>query len=259
MHGKESILSPIFMERLNASVIHTDQFDTDLLGSFSGDVARTLSPIDCAIKKAQIGCEITGLNLGLGSEGSFGPTPYGFGTMNHELIACINLNEDWLVAGHHFAPVSAKVFKTNLLSDIEMFFAQLPQHQSAILKLGKEIRKGLQDPIEGQDLLSKWKWDGSQTFELHYDFRAHHSKPRRLNIAFATHDLINRLLSNCPNCNCPGFWPDESVKGLPCAVCQLPTKQTYAKISRCQKCAWVNEELVEIKEAPPQYCDWCNP
>jgi hypothetical protein len=34
MYGKGSILRPIFLERLNASVIHTDQFNTDLLGSF---------------------------------------------------------------------------------------------------------------------------------------------------------------------------------------------------------------------------------
>jgi hypothetical protein len=39
------------------------------------EVERTLSPLECARRKARIACEITGRDLGLGSEGSFGGGP----------------------------------------------------------------------------------------------------------------------------------------------------------------------------------------
>jgi len=70
---KEALLRPCYSKALNWQVVSTDAFDTDQLGTFSGETSRTLSPSDCAARKAHLACELTGLSMGLGSEGSLMP------------------------------------------------------------------------------------------------------------------------------------------------------------------------------------------
>ena len=51
-------------------------FDTDLLGTFTRETARGGSQLDAARRKARKGMELSGLDAGLASEGSFGPDPF---------------------------------------------------------------------------------------------------------------------------------------------------------------------------------------
>lgn len=67
-HGKEKILAPSLAAGLEVRLLHTDGYDTDRLGTFSGEVPRTLSALACAQKKAELACELTGADIGLGSE-----------------------------------------------------------------------------------------------------------------------------------------------------------------------------------------------
>lgn len=73
-HRKSQQLAPVLYD-IGIELVEIDFFDTDELGTFSGEIERKLSPKDCALIKAKKAVELTGLNVGLGSEGSFGGGP----------------------------------------------------------------------------------------------------------------------------------------------------------------------------------------
>jgi hypothetical protein len=75
-HGKELILGPLLLAELGCSVTHVTGFDTDQLGTFTRDQARPGSQLDAARRKAEIGMDLSGLPLGLASEGAFVPDPH---------------------------------------------------------------------------------------------------------------------------------------------------------------------------------------
>lgn len=85
LHGKHRQVAPAFAEMLGARVIATDAVDTDQFGTFTGDVTRTLTPLEAARGKARLGMQILGLPYGLASEASYGPLP-GLGLPGHEEI-----------------------------------------------------------------------------------------------------------------------------------------------------------------------------
>ena len=90
-HGKEKVIAPVLAELLGCRVEKVEGFDTDLLGTFTRDIAREGSQLDAARKKARIGMELSGLSIGLASEGSFGTDPFtGMLPWNRELLIWID-------------------------------------------------------------------------------------------------------------------------------------------------------------------------
>ena len=73
-HKKLILIQPAFQEIAGLTVVEQD-LDTDLLGTFSGEVERAFPQLETAIRKAELGLIKTGANLGLASEGSIGPDP----------------------------------------------------------------------------------------------------------------------------------------------------------------------------------------
>lgn len=45
MHGKENVLSPILEKALGVETIVPESFNTDLYGTFSGEIPRKMDPI----------------------------------------------------------------------------------------------------------------------------------------------------------------------------------------------------------------------
>ncbi|MBU3646369.1 MAG: hypothetical protein FGM49_06150, partial [Candidatus Nanopelagicaceae bacterium] len=62
-HLKEQIIAPIFVE-LGVS-LEVAAVDTDLLGTFTGEIEREGTPKEVAIRKARLGMAATGLAYGL--------------------------------------------------------------------------------------------------------------------------------------------------------------------------------------------------
>lgn len=90
-HGKEKVVAPTLEAALGCKVSHVTGYDTDLLGTFTRDIPRAGSQIEAARKKARLGMELSGLSLGLASEGSFGPDPMvGTFPWNVELLILID-------------------------------------------------------------------------------------------------------------------------------------------------------------------------
>ena len=110
-HGKESIIYPQLFDSNGLKVIHVSDYDTDKLGSFTRDIPRYGSQLDAARKKARVGMELSGLTLGIASEGAFDNDPYtGMFPWNYELVLLIddirNLEIIGFLVGKLKAPAS---------------------------------------------------------------------------------------------------------------------------------------------------------
>lgn len=265
LHGKEKLIAPLLHQHFNASLTLTTAFDTDTLGTFSGEVNRQLTAEECALKKATMACELTGLALGLGSEGSFGPSPYGFGVLNHEMVACINREKNWAVVGHYTGFSNARTITSDNVEVLYEFIENTPDDQALVIKSSAHIEKALYGLQSIQQILLAWfgAFERSDTLPeaimVSYDLRAHHCPERRIHITKACENLIDRLKMTCPKCKTPGFWPDERVPGLPCVSCGTPTDCTKATVSTCRSCRHRQMTLVEMTSAEQDYCPYCNP
>ncbi|MFM8711078.1 MAG: DUF6671 family protein, partial [Sphingomonadales bacterium] len=74
-HKKEIVLSPLLEAALGVHCFTDDRLDTDLLGTFTGEIERLDDPLTTARKKCEQGMALTGCDLAVASEGSFGAHP----------------------------------------------------------------------------------------------------------------------------------------------------------------------------------------
>jgi hypothetical protein len=89
LHDKERVIGPALMRALPLAGFHPIAgIDTDRFGAFSGEVERRSDPLTTCIEKAKHGAEVSGMDLVIASEGSFGPYP------PTPFISC---NEEFLV------------------------------------------------------------------------------------------------------------------------------------------------------------------
>jgi hypothetical protein len=266
-HGKESIICPQLFDSNGLEVIHVSDYDTDKLGSFTRDIPRYGSQLDAARKKARVGMELSGLKLGIASEGAFDNDPYtGMLPWNYELVLLIDDIRNIEIIGFFGGQaqsashlVSSWDELTALLSE-----AQFTTHQLVIRpddEYHPECRKGIKDL---KSLKEAFEWATSLSKKgnvfVENDLRAHTNPTRMANILKATQDLSRKMNSLCPECESPGFSVTERKKGLLCACCEAPTNLPVANIWSCVKCDYKKEELIPNQtKADPSKCHYCNP
>jgi hypothetical protein len=266
-HGKESIICPQLFDSNGLEVIHVSDYDTDKLGSFTRDIPRYGSQLDAARKKARVGMELSGLMLGIASEGAFDNDPYtGMLPWNYELVLLIDDIRNIEIIGFFGGQaqsasqlVSSWEELTALLSE-----AQFTTHQLVIRpddEYHPECRKGIKDL---DSLREAFEWATSLSKKgnvfVENDLRAHTNPTRMTNILKATQDLSRKMNSLCPECESPGFSVTERKKGLLCACCEAPTNLPVANIWSCVKCEYKKEELIPNQtKADPSKCHYCNP
>lgn len=91
MHGKEAVLAPPLAD-LGFQVLLPLDYDTDMLGTFSGDVRRPGTAVEAALEKARRACIATGVPRAISSEGSYRPCQTLFpGARNVEILAFVDL------------------------------------------------------------------------------------------------------------------------------------------------------------------------
>lgn len=97
--------------------------------------------------------------------------------------------------------------------------------------------------------------------QMQTDMRAHRNPFRMENIRLATIELIKTIQSGCSQCNTPGFYVKEVIKGLPCKLCNAPTRSTLSYIYERKKCSHREEKLYPQGKQyeDPGSCDSCNP
>ncbi len=88
------------------------------------------------------------------------------------------------------------------------------------------------------------------------------NNPTRMKvIERASIKLAEKVNSICPECNTPGFGITDVKPGLPCELCNYPTRSTLSYIYTCIKCTHTKEDNYPNKKyvEDPMCCDNCNP
>ena len=266
-HGKEQVIRPILENSLGVHSIVSSDFDTDLFGTFTGEVSRADSPVDTLRKKCLYGMEQTGADLAVASEGSFGPHPHLYMlTADEEWIILIDKKNDLEIIAReistdtNFNGQYVDSF-TSLLSFAES--ASFPSH-GLILRDQKEGVKEIVKGICDTAVLSYHFERMHRLYQKVYvetDMRAMHNPTRMQVIEKVTYKLVEKIHRCCPACGIPGFDIGEVIRGLPCSNCTSPTRSVKTLVYTCKKCA--HQEFVhhpdDKEREDPMYCDYCNP
>ncbi|HRK38956.1 MAG TPA: hypothetical protein PK347_11255 [Burkholderiaceae bacterium] len=266
-HGKEDLIAPVFQRALGWRVERVDGFDTDLLGTFTRDRERPGSQIDAARIKARKGMELSGCRRGLASEGAFMEDPVGgFFPWNVELLVYIDDERGLEVIGMAQG-AAANVHKwVNSWDELLQAAneARFPSHH-LVLRPDDEnhphVIKGVSD--EG-GLRAAYEAALAQSTSgvvfVESDLRAFANPTRQGLIVAAAENLVAKLASLCPVCQCPGYAPVSPLRGLPCRQCGTPTRGLLGERWRCDGCGHEADVLqTRVRWADPAQCDRCNP
>ena len=269
-HAKERAIARPFRSALGLEVLAPAGLDTDALGTFTGEVPRVGTPLEVCERKARLGMTITGLPLGLASEGSFGPHPFipfipaGVEIMTFvddergfvltERLVCEHTNyghreartvdelADWLPRVGF--PSHALIVRTTADGP----GAPIAKAVAAV----DELTAAIAEAAAGSD-------DGVAWVEP--DMRADRNPTRMRSIRRLAFKLARRLATPCPSCSAPGWGQTGTVKGLPCALCGAPTEMVRHELFGCAACDHREERSRRdgLQRTPPQNCPLCNP
>lgn len=265
-HGKSAAIAPP-LGRIGIAVSVPEGLDTDKFGTFTGEVARLGSMLDAARAKARSACKLTGLDVGIGSEGSYGPHPsipiLPLGrevlllwdrTTGREIVEQV-VDDQPRLASRYVADVD----------DLDDLIAQtdFPRTNFVVSPAGTtDYVKGLKTLPElvaavGQAIAQS---EGRRAL-VQTDMRANHNPRRMHTIARAAEALAERLSRNCPRCGSYGWGLVEVERGLPCSACGMPTPLVGNEVHGCTACRH-SERAARgngLATADPRHCPHCNP
>lgn len=270
LHGKADALAPAFAA-LGASLVLAEGVDTDRLGTFSGEIARTQPPLETAVAKARLAMAATGLPLGLATEGSFGPDPViGLLPLHREIAVLVDDTRGLIVHEQlHTHDTNHAGCWLRAGESIEASRLQrwgFPSHalmlRSEPWAPGLPLFKGIadHDALHAATLACIAASPEGRA-RVDTDMRAHLNPTRMRQIALLGERLVQRLRHHCPSCDAPGFGRTGIIPGLPCAGCGMPTARTLAELHACAACSHSEQRPREdgLHHADPAQCDFCNP
>ena len=269
-HGKERQIAPPLLDALDLHVCVPESIDTDLLGTFTGEVPRRGSPVEVVLQKASMGMHLSNLPLGLANEGSFGPHPeMPMLIADTELLLFVDdergiqiqevlVSED-VVAAHCTA---------RSIDELVLFLTrvQFPSHGLIVRPHGEVLSEHIVKGITSIEVLEQaikrsvaLASDGLALIET--DLRAHMNPTRQRVIARLAERLAKRLLQLCPRCSTPGWGIVDSAHGLPCEWCGEATNLVSELIYGCPLCSYQEHAPRPdgLHNAPAAQCPLCNP
>lgn len=269
MHKKEEVIFPL-LKPLGMTLSVFNSIDTDQFGSFARDVPRKGSQLEAAQLKAKKALEISGADIAISSEGSFGPHPQLFFVpANIELILFTDPLHKIEIAGWEISTdTNFSQAEVESVNEARQFSTTcgFPSHGIIVRPNQGDSDSILFKGITTEGLLDKAVMrcinaskDGKALIET--DMRAMYNPTRMRVVEKAGINLLRKLQSVCPVCSWPGFEVTEWLKGLPCENCFGPTKHVLKDIYTCKKCSYRNEmEYPGGKMyCEAQFCDFCNP
>lgn len=266
-HGKENVIAPILQQALDVICVPGNNFDTDQLGTFTGEVERTLPPLETARQKCLQAMQMYNMDLCVASEGSFGPHPeLYFVPADEELLFFIDTKNDIEVWVRHLSTStnfsSAEINTKHGLDDFAEQ-ANFPSH-ALILKAPGEKPADVQKGITGYDELYQQFTSLVKKYgivQVETDMRAMYNPLRMQVIKETAQKLAEKLQSVCSKCGAPGFGITAAEPGLPCNLCGLPTRSVLFYLYQCNRCGHaVKQQRPDgRKSEEPLYCDFCNP
>ena len=264
-HHKEKVIAPLFETDLGVKCFAPDDFDTDALGTFTGEIERKDSSYETVKKKCLMAMEETDCDLGIASEGSFGNHPVLFmASTDEELLIFIDKKNDLEIVVRELSLETN--FNTATIKDIEELIdfakhANFPSHGLILKDLNNQnLYKGIQSWTELEEK-ANLLFKVNSSFIVETDMRALYNPTRMKVIEKAAINLLSKVKSLCPECQTPGFGVVKAISGLPCEWCKSKTKSIYSHLYQCQKCKYeLEKKFPNRKETEnPMYCDFCNP
>ncbi len=271
MHGKEVAVREPFFDGLGLDIVTPDIIDTDAFGSFTGEIRRPKGIKDTAIAKAKLGMQLTGLPIGIASEGSFGPHPeIPVIPADIELMVLVDSRRDlvlsqWLISEEtNFVHI-----EIDISGDVGSFLkvAKFPAHALIVkpnipVHLEPHIIKGivkkslLLDAIRSAAASSS---DGKALVQT--DMRAYFNPTRMSVLRQLASQFVEKLKAICPSCGAPGFGRLDVQRGLPCGFCGTPTHWVKADIFGCECCdvRETRERRDGLLTTGQESCPTCNP
>lgn len=269
MHQKEKAISSCFSNVLQLN-INVPKLNTDLLGTFTGEIERKGSALDCAREKCELALKETKSLMAIASEGTFGPHPsIPFVPSDYEILYFIDLERNFhlhqsllSVKTNYCTEVTGKLSKLKEFADQVLF----PSH-GLIIKPNKSdsksmIVKGIQafEKLEEAFIQScRHSLDGLALIQT--DMRAHMNPTRMEVIKELAESFAVRLATLCPFCYTPGWGIVGNQKGLECEICGCETDMIRFEIFGCSKCDYKETKPRSdgLSLANPRWCFLCNP
>ncbi|MBP7157092.1 MAG: hypothetical protein KBA60_13850 [Flavobacteriales bacterium] len=270
LHGKERVIGPPLVSALSLEGFRAiEGVDTDRFGAFSGEVQRTLDPLSTAIAKAKHGAEVSGMDLIIASEGSFGPYPPSpFISCNEEFLVLLDARDG---STYEFRHLSLNTIfggeQCSRLKEVEEFAQrmQFPSHGLVFRPSGKwnsgdRVEKGVQDVERMHALATSFISDNGSLW-VETDMRAMMNPTRMQVIGETTEHFAKELAMTCPECEQFFFRITGTNAGLPCELCGWPTESIRSYLRTCATCAHSDHEARPDGKMTeePQYCRNCNP
>ncbi|NDA60731.1 MAG: hypothetical protein EBX50_01690 [Chitinophagia bacterium] len=266
-HRKQESFEPALSGRLGFECETVTEVDTDLLGTFSGEVERTLAPLECAREKCRQALSYCSDGYLLASEGSFGAHPtLGWVATGEEWVVFYDIKEQFEVVVRN-ATLDTCFFGEHITSEQQCLqFLQkvgFPK-QGIILKYTREhpqhILKNLHTEQEVVDKVAEWLASGAVPY-IETDMRAMYNPTRQRHLIQMGHLLADTLSRICNACGWYGFSVTSVERGLPCGCCGNATESVLAEIYTCKKCAHSERKRFPrgIEQENPQFCNYCNP
>ena len=264
MHGKQSQLAPPFRAVLGADLVTPPDLDTDQFGTFTGEVPRSIGALEAARAKARLAMDASGLPYGLASEASYGSLPP-TGWCGHEeiLLFCDELLGIEVLEGHRTTSVPGASHRVNAADKLPAaMIAVLPVQALIVRPSG--VTGGITKGITNSEVLrsaitAAAARSPDRMAVVEPDLRAHHNPSRRQVIANLADTLARRLAIRCPGCTTPGFGRVRTEPGLPCRICNSPTRLVHNEIHGCAACPYLLRHPVAALWADPTCCPECNP
>ncbi len=264
-HEKEQVIAAPFMARLSC-VLQVCEFDTDQFGTFTGEIARPLSPYETCLLKAKTAAERYNYRLAVASEGSFGPHPaFPFIPSAHELMVFIDRNQDWIVAEQLVSQKTNYAMITiNKKTDLDDFLkrVQFPSHALIVQACSDNhvLAKGINN-FESLTHHLDLGFKNENELCLATDMRAMMNPTRMQVIGELADKLTQRIANLCPQCERPGFGFKTTKGSLPCALCGFPTSFYQEEVWGCIGCDHQEDKMRRdgLLKADPTYCYHCNP
>lgn len=266
-HQKEKVIAPIFEKELGVKCIVSQQFDTDILGTFTGEVDRENDPLTTVKEKCKVAMNLENCDLAIASEGSFGAHPnIFFASADEEFLVFLDHKNNLEIVAREIS-LETNFAGSEVTTKEELFIfatkAGFPQHGLILRKDAHDathIVKGITDEALLLNSFKELQKLYGKAF-VETDMRAMYNPTRMSVIEKTAKRLMEKIKCRCPDCKTPGFDVTETVRGLPCESCGFPTKATLSYIYSCKKCDFKKEEKYphQKKHEDPMYCDFCNP
>ncbi len=268
-HAKDAAIAPVFQKVLGAHVIVFD-FDTDVLGTFSGEVPRTGGPLECVQRKCELGIHEGSFDYCLASEGSFGPHPDNpFIPCDHEILYFIDNSRNFHLRSVIFSlKTNFNVKTVNHFEELLDFSRKVkfPSHaliiRPNVWENKNEIFKGIQTEEHLENSFKEAvRISNDKAIRVETDMRAHMNPTRMSVIRKVAEKLAQQLMTACPRCEAPGWGIKRVEKGLKCSYCEFATDWVKSEIMGCVRCSYEIElpRSDGLKSLEPRYCNLCNP